>query len=241
MINGKTVSLCMVVYNSSDLCEKAIKSVQSICDEIVIVDQGSLASESEKLKSLASNYIKTTNKGNADFDRQYCYALATKDYILALDADEYFEEEQLNKIQNIFKYDFEINWFIFKNLVYTNTEKGEVEVNIKDILGDDPHPRLWKREINHQGKPAMPLMWPHEAHQFPAMISDKQIFSDIYVTHRRCLSNIIKTHLKRGQVISPEMQHLEKNFVRTLLQKFDFQVKSDLNKQFPELKNYLKG
>ena len=95
MVNGKTVSLCMVVYNSSDLCERAINSVKSIIDEVVIVDQGSSASDSEKLKSLADVYLKTTNKGNADYDRQYCYALATKDYILALDADEFFDEVEL--------------------------------------------------------------------------------------------------------------------------------------------------
>jgi len=238
MVNGKTVSLCMVVYNSSDLCERAINSVKSIIDEVVIVDQGSSASDSEKLKSLADVYLKTTNKGNADYDRQYCYALATKDYILALDADEFFDEVELKKINSVFEYDFHVVWFLFKNLVV----HGEVEFDIKDILGgDDPHPRLWKREIEFQGTKTSPVKWPHEAHKFPAMISDKQIFSETFVTHRRELANIVRTHLHRGKNIHPQAQELERNFVKAVLSKFKFETKSELNKQFPELRHYLKG
>ena len=89
-------------------------------------------------------------------------------------------------------------WFLFKNLVV----HGEVEFDIKDILGgDDPHPRLCKREIEFQGTKTSPVKWPHEAHKFPAMISDKQIFSETFVTHRRELANIVRTHLHRGKTI----------------------------------------
>jgi len=238
MINGKTVSLCMVVYNSADLCERAITSVRSIIDEVVIVDQGSSASDSERLKALADVYLRTTNKGNADYDRQYCYALATKDYILALDADECFEQSELDKLPQVFEYDFHVAWFLFKNLVVHE----DLEVNIKDILGgDDPHPRLWKREIDFQGKRQMPVMWPQQAHKFPAILSEKQIFLDIFVKHRRELKSIIATHLHRGKAIDPQAQALEKNFVRAVLGKFDFKVKSAMTTEFPELKHYLKG
>ena len=243
MINGKSVSLCMVVYNSSDLVENAIKSVKSIVDEIVIVDQGSTPEESAKLKLLANMYYKTTNKGNGDYDRQYCYALATKEYILALDADEAFDEEELARFPQIMQYNFDVCWFLFKNFVYfnTNTEVGEVKVDIKEILGgDDPHPRFWKRRINMQGRDMSPVQWPHTAHQFPQIVTQNQLFSDMKVNHTRSLTNIVKTHLHRKKNIDRSNQQLEKNFVTAVLQKFDKKIVIDVNKLFPELKSYLK-
>lgn len=237
MINGKSISLCMVVYNSSEITTNAIKSVKSIVDEICIVDQGSTPEESTILKSLADIYVKTTNKANADFDRQYCYALATKDYVLALDSDECFDEEQLKKFEKLFTYDFHVIWFLFKNII----KHGEVSIDLKEILGgDDPHPRLWKRQIPSERGMSTPIMWPHEAHQFPMIASERQIFSDTFVNHTRKLVTVINTHLHRRKNINPQAQQMEKGFIRATLQKFDVKVKQEMNSLFPELKTFLK-
>ena len=236
MINGKSVSLCMVVYNSSDLCENAIKSVQHVVDEIVIVDQGSDVIHAEKLKKLANTYYRTTNKGNGDYDRQYCYALATKDYVLALDADESFEQEELDKFADLKDYNFDIVWFLFHNLIYRQNK----EIDIKELLGDDPHPRFWKRKVNIGGRESSPIMWPHTAHTFPQIGSERQIFSNIFITHRRELGDVVKTHIHRKKNIDKRNQDIEKNFVRAVLQKFPKETVIEINKQFPELKSYLK-
>lgn len=239
MINGKSVSLCMVIYNSSELAQNAIDSVGDIIDEVVIVDQGSSIEESTALKSLADVYVKTTNKGNADFDRQYCYAMATKDYVLALDADECIDKENIVKLDDIFKYDFDIMWFLFKN----KCVHGDLTIDLKEILGgDDPHPRLWKRQIDTGGgRMQTPIFWPHGAHQFPQIASERQIFSDCSVNHTRQLSNIIKTHLHRRKNIDAKAQEQERNFVNQVLIKCPIDIKKEMNSQFPELKSYLKG
>jgi len=233
MINGKSVSLCLVVYNGSELVRRCKESVKPIIDETIIVDQGSDMENEKVLKELSDFHIKTTNKGNADYDRQYCYSFANKDLILALDADESFLPEDLVKLQNI-KEDYDLMWFLFNNTI----SYQETTVNIKDLLGDDPHPRLWKVR-NAKGQAI--VNWKYEAHQFPDINTDKQLFSNIYVQHHRLLENVIATHLRRGRNIDPRAQQLEKDFVRAVLEKFGSDIKKQLIMKISGLADYLKG
>ena len=244
MINGKSVSLCMVAFNNADLTAKAIESAKEITDEVVIVDQGSNPEESEKFKKLANVYHYTTNKGNADYDRQFCYALANKDYILAMDSDELLTEEVIRTLKNtIEKYDFDLAWFMFHNTIfYSNGDGTEVKmVDIHKLLGDDPHPRFWKSQIdigNGQRRP--PIIWGNEAHQFPQIVTQKQVFLECKFEHSRDLKTVINTHLRRSQNISPQAVQTEKNFVRSVLQEFGFELQKKITHEIPELKHYLK-
>ncbi len=238
MVNEKSISLCLVVYNQSDLVERAIASVKDIIDEIVIVDQGSSKEHSDKLKSLSQQYIFTTNKGNADFDRMFCYQMATKEFILAMDADEFLKPETIESIKKLFKYDFDCIWFLFENLIKHSDVKS---INLQSILGDDPHPRLWRKNINFQGQNVPTLQWPIQAHQFPKILSEKQIFSGSKFTHERELKQVIKTHLARTKNIEPQAQQMEKEFLRRILAEFGLDIKKEIVKEFIELKEYLRN
>jgi glycosyltransferase involved in cell wall biosynthesis len=233
MVNNKKISLCMVVYNYPELVKTAINSVRSVIDEIVIIDQGSDSETSLIFEELADIYVKTTNKGNADYDRQYCYSLASNNYILALDSDEFIAEQEIARFPQIFKYDFDTCWFLFINEV-VNQDKI---INLQEVLGEDPHPRLWKK-ARPDGGPM--LEWPYQAHKFPAIHSPRQIYSDIRFTHRRDLRKILTTHLSRSKNIDPEGVAVEKRFVRTLLEKFGSEVTNKMKEELPELSNYLK-
>lgn len=240
MINGKSVSLCMVVYNDSCEVKKLVEWLkgQQLIDEVVIVDQGSEESESVILESLADQYIKTTNKGNADFDRQFCYSLATKDYIIAFDADEFITEENcviLRKLMN--DYEFECLWFKFNN----NVTFEDKTVSIKDVLGEDPHPRFWKKLVGDDKRQVPTMIWPTGAHQFPQINTQKIVYSECCFEHNRQLVNIVKTHLRRGKAIDQNAQGQEKKFVKILLEKFGNDIKKKLETQIPELIEYLKN
>lgn len=239
MIKNKTISLCFVVYNDSDGVEKAINSVRSIVDEIVIVDQDSDKIHSDKFKSFADIYQRTTNKGNADPDRMFCYSLATKDYILALDSDEYITEENLKLfISLVEKYDkLDVCWMLFSNIIEYNGTK----INLKEILGEDPHPRFWKKIINIDGQQVPPVIWRNEAHVHPIINTGNVVYGELYVNHERKLVDVIKRHLHRGKNIHPQAQAMEKQFINTLLLKFGESVKVQLKKEIPELIEYLKG
>jgi glycosyltransferase involved in cell wall biosynthesis len=236
MINEKTISLCMVVWNSSDLAKRAIDSVRSIVDEVIIVDQGSLPEHSSVLKELANTYIKMSNKGNADYDRDYCYSLATKDFILAMDADETISQESVERLKKAMRYDFDIMWFRFVNKVV----HGELTIPLEKFLKDDPHPRLWKRVIQKDNVMVPPLKWPQEAHKFPEFLSQKVIYCNCEFEHIRQLGDIIKTHLHRGKNIEKDAQGIEREFVRAVLGEFPMTVKQEMSTTFPELSEYLK-
>jgi glycosyltransferase involved in cell wall biosynthesis len=241
MINGHSVSLCMVVYNQADLLKRAVDSVSSIIDELVIVDQGSteklISDELLKDSKIPIIYNRTTNKGNADYDRMYCYSLASKEFLLAMDADEVIPPETIAETEKLFKYDFDVMWFLFANYVYFNDKKFD----IVDMIGADPHPRLWKRVISIDNQLQSPIVWLFEAHQFPQIRTEKIVFNDSKFIHNRALVDVMRTHLQRGKNINSQAQQEEKQFVKRLLEKFGDEVKQQMIALYPELKVYLRG
>ena len=81
-----TISLIMIVKNEEKILERAVESVRSICDEIIICDTGSTDKTVEIIKKYAepkfltfTNYVETKNEA---------LKLATSDFILFMDADE---------------------------------------------------------------------------------------------------------------------------------------------------------
>jgi len=87
---GITISLCMIVKNEEDVLARCLSSVRDITDEIIIVDTGS----TDRTKEIAGQF---TDKiydfpWIDDFSaaRNFSFNLATQEYILWLDADDYF-------------------------------------------------------------------------------------------------------------------------------------------------------
>lgn len=90
---GITISLCMIVKNEEDVLERCLQSVNEAVDEIVIVDTGS----TDRTKEIAAKFTDKIYdfKWIDDFAaaRNYAFSLATQEYILWLDADDYLAEE----------------------------------------------------------------------------------------------------------------------------------------------------
>lgn len=92
-----TISLCMIVKNEAEVIEDCLKSVQNLVDEIIIVDTGS----TDNTKAIVQNYTPHIYDFTwvDDFSqaRNYAFKLATKDYILWLDADDLIPQEAQEK------------------------------------------------------------------------------------------------------------------------------------------------
>jgi len=91
----------MIVRNEEDVMERCLSSVESVADEIIIVDTGS----DDRTKEIASRF---TDKiydfvWIDDFSaaRNFSYEQATKDYILWLDADDIILPEDVVKIKSL--------------------------------------------------------------------------------------------------------------------------------------------
>ncbi|WP_147535409.1 glycosyltransferase family 2 protein [Bacillus marasmi] len=89
------ISLCMIVKNEEKVLERCLDSVFGIVDEIIIVDTGS----TDCTKEIASKYTDKIYDFNWDGSfsnaRNFAQKFARGVWILALDADEYVDRENL--------------------------------------------------------------------------------------------------------------------------------------------------
>ena len=86
-----SLSLCMIVKDEEEVIRRCLDSVINIVDEIIIVDTGS----TDKTKEIAKEYTRKVYdfKWIDDFSeaRNFSFSKASKEYILWMDADEYFD------------------------------------------------------------------------------------------------------------------------------------------------------
>lgn len=117
-MNGKSVSLCMIVKNEEQFLEKCLRSIVNTVDEIIIIDTGSSDRTVEIAESFGSKVYPFKWESDFSLARNYSLDLATSDYILVLDADEYVEE------------DFDLSF-------YVSEEKDIYFVNIKNYMSKE--------------------------------------------------------------------------------------------------------
>ncbi|SHH97780.1 glycosyltransferase family 2 protein [Virgibacillus chiguensis] len=165
-----SISLCMIVKNEEEVLEQCLRSVESICDEIIILDTGS----TDRTKEIALQF---TNKV-FDFEwvddfskaRNKSFSYATKDYILYLDADDVVLPEDLDKLKNLKK--TELNDTIDAVSMYYHTsfdQQGNPTFKFR-------RNRLLKRS-NH-------FKWFGAVHEY-ILVYGNIYHSDIAITHRK--------------------------------------------------------
>lgn len=186
--------------NNLDSLKRMLDSVK-IATEIVIIYQGSDTDTYNQMSSLSDFCFKVTYKGNADLDRNFAYTLVTKPWILALDDDEWLPEETVKFISRICLSEADVVWFHFKNLVDS--------VDIKEILGDDPHPRLWRKMDGL-------ISWPSQAHTHPQINSQKVYFTKKQIIHDRRYEDIVNRHELRKKMLDQLNVQREESFVQAL-------------------------
>lgn len=119
----------MIVKNEEKNIKRCLDSIESIADEIIIVDTGS---NDETLNICSSYNAKVINhKWNNDFSeaRNVSLEYATKDYILFLDADEKISKENLEKLKVLLSSKKLAEGYFFRlTNIINGTEVGEYVV-----------------------------------------------------------------------------------------------------------------
>lgn len=83
-----TLSVVLAVYNEEKNLSDCLQSIQGLADEIIVVDGSSQDRTVEIAKEYGVKIKITTNKSIFHINKQMAIDMATKDWILQLDADE---------------------------------------------------------------------------------------------------------------------------------------------------------
>lgn len=198
----------MVIRNAEKTLHNIFTVTKPFIDELCIFDQDSTDSTPEICRKWGAYYVKTTRKELADIDRQDCYNLATGDMVFVLDDDE-LPNNQLVKYLVQMKESgnpsHEVYWFKFRNLV-----DG---IDVKELLGDDWHPRLWVR--SDARTPV--IEWPMQAHTFPSIKTASVLFCGKgMILHNRSLERCKRVHENRMRAMDQQNQMVEINWMNSL-------------------------
>lgn len=98
-----SISLCMIVKNEEEVLANCLESVKDICDEIIIVDTGSIDNTKEVARKFTDKIYDFTWIDDFSAARNYSFSLATKEYILWLDADDVILPEEQKKFKKLKK------------------------------------------------------------------------------------------------------------------------------------------
>lgn len=96
----QTISVAIAVYNEEDNLKDCLESIKDLAQEIVVVDGSSVDRTVEIAKEYGAQIKITTNKSNFHINKQKAVDLATKDWILQLDADERVTLELRKEIES---------------------------------------------------------------------------------------------------------------------------------------------
>ena len=103
----------MIVKNEQKVISRCLDCVKQFADEIIIVDTGS----TDNTKQIASKYTNKVFdfKWCDDFSkaRNFSYSLASKDYIMWLDADDIIKSSEVEKIKKL-KLNMNADTYMFK-------------------------------------------------------------------------------------------------------------------------------
>ncbi len=88
------LSLCMIVKNESATIDKCLRLARPHVDEIVVVDTGSTDGTPDVAREYADVFDEIEWPDSFSIARNHSFDLATGDFILVLDGDEYIESER---------------------------------------------------------------------------------------------------------------------------------------------------
>ena len=169
-----SITVAMIVKDEELTLDRILTCVQKFADEIIIVDTGS----KDTSKSIAYKYTDKVYDYEwcDDFAkaRNFAFSLASKDYIMWLDADDYISNENIQKIISL----------------KTHNDKSIDVYMLKYAIGDNfsfYRERILKREKHFQ--------WVGAVHEVIPP-SGKIEYKDIIIEHKKEKENKPKRNLK---------------------------------------------
>lgn len=102
MSNSVTISAVIITFNEEKNISRCLDSITNIADEIIVVDSFSTDNTKNICLEYGVKFYEQTFLGHIE-QKNYAANLATKDYILSLDADEALDQNLAKNILNLKK------------------------------------------------------------------------------------------------------------------------------------------
>lgn len=116
------ISVVISAYNESQKIRDCLKSVKSIADEIIVVDNSSNDGTGTIAKSYGAKVFKRLNNLMLNVNKNYGFSKARNEWVLNLDADERVTEDLRSEIMTLFEKDVpdQISGFLIprKNIIF---------------------------------------------------------------------------------------------------------------------------
>ena len=96
---AQKISACYIVKNGAADLELSLKSLNNFVDEIIVVDTGSTDNTVEVAKKFGAKIFFEQWQNDFSTPRNVALKNATGDWIVFLDADEYFSSETAQNIR----------------------------------------------------------------------------------------------------------------------------------------------
>lgn len=198
------ITLCVVTRNSADRIGSMLEKHAGIVSEILVVVQESTDNTLTIAEKYATFVFKRRGKGAADPDRNWLFSMSNNPWVLYLDDDEYLPLDTIKALPELINDNIEVYWLNTTNLV-----DG---VDIKEILGDDPHPRLFRTGSVRYNDQKTNL-----DHTYPDVADGAKVaYINYSIVHDRAFKKLKDSNRARNKIATPEQVDLQENFIRSV-------------------------
>ena len=191
------ISLCIITHNSEDRIKDMILKHKEVVSEVIVVVQKSTDDTLARAREVADVVIERRCKGTSDPDRDWTFSIASNEWVLYLDDDEYVSTKLKGKLKQLIKEQVDAYWFKRTNLV-----DG---VDIHPILGNDMQCRLFKKGA---------VTFPDEIHTYPkAQKGVITAFVEYDIIHERTLEQLKRSNRNRNVIADRDSIGMQEQFI----------------------------
>ena len=126
MTRALKISACYIVKNEAENLVKSIKSLKNQVNEIVVVDTGSTDNTIAVARKLGAKVYSFPWQDDFSKARNFALSKAKGDWLVLLDADEYFTAKTAGNIRQVIRQAQQADAFLVR-LVNYNVDKAEVQ------------------------------------------------------------------------------------------------------------------
>lgn len=148
-----TVSLVMIVKNEERCLSRCLESAKPLVDEIVIVDTGSTDASADIARSFGARVLRFEWRDDFSAARNFGIDHSTSDWILSLDADEYFDRDYRKPLARFLLRDPVIGRINIQSRFVRDEQEYTAQADISRLF---PHYVRYKGIIHEQLDSSLP-------------------------------------------------------------------------------------